>query len=402
MEKKSEKRFNRDLALKVGLLLFAIAIAVSPVMFLSARSNLPINTVDASNQTTLAPKKYIRVDLNDRPLHSGAVPFTIGDRALVPLRKVAEAAGATVSWDKPSNSIKVVCGDKTIKLNIDKNKAYINDQETTLEVAPSCVNGVTLVPVNFIKDPLGINVNWDSQWQTLHVYTKDYVPSPPPHKVSQPQSFPILMYHELGDGPNNLYVRESEFREQMKYLKDNNYRVVTLSEAMRMLQDQESMDKVVALTFDDGYVSFLTIGWPILQQYDFHATLFVITYHTFLATHLNWDQINMMEADWNEIGSHTNNHPALSKISSFQLKEEVAGSKQLLESMLQVPCETFCYPGGDYNEAVVQAVRDAGYKFAVTTKPGRATLKEDVSLISRVRIPRGMSIQSYAYSLKEM
>lgn len=392
-----KKYSTGELVFRAGLMIFALVLALAPVYLLPAHSNRAVNTVNASDQAL--PVRYIRAILNGRPIHSNALPCMVGARSMVPLRLITQAAGASLKWDASTNNIEIVKGDKTIKMTVNNKKAYINDQEFTLEVAPRYVNGVTMAPVYFLKDPLELVVQWDETWRTLGISSKDYVPAPPAPKTSKAQSFPILMYHELGDGPNSLYVRESEFREQMKYLKDNNYRVVTLAEAERMLQNQESMDKVVALTFDDGYLSFYTVAWPILHEYDFHATVFVITYYAYLPGYLNWEQISTLEADWNEIGSHSVNHPSLSRVSKSQLQEEVAGSKQYTESYLHVPCESFCYPGGNYNNAVVQAVRDAGYKWAVTTKYGRASSKDDINLIPRIRIPRGMSLNAFAKSL---
>lgn len=387
-----------DLNFKLGLLLAALVMALSPVLFLPARHHQPVNTANASKQ--IRTVKYIRVMLNNSPLHADALPCIIDSSAMVPLRPLVLATGASVRWDPTRDAIEVTCDGKIIKMTVGKTRAYIGDREVDMQVAPQYMNGAALVPINFIKDPLKLNVSWDSTWRTLHLSTPGFTPPPEDAKVSQTQSFPILMYHEIGDGPNSLYVRESEFREQMKYLKDNNYRVVALTQAIHMLQNHESMQKVVALTFDDGYISFFTRAWPILHEYGFHATVFVIAYYSYLPNYLNWEQISMLESDWNEIGSHSENHPALSALGKSRLTDEVAGSKACIESHLQVPCESFCYPGGNYNQTVVQAVRDAGYKAAVTTKYGRASSNSDIYLIPRIRISRGISLNAFANSLK--
>jgi len=66
------------------------------------------------------------------------------------------------------------------------------------------------------------------------------------------------------------------------------------------------------------------------------------------------------------IGSHTVNHKILTKISNDELTEEVFGSKQLLESSLEIPINSFCYPRGRYNQKVINVVKEAGYTSART------------------------------------
>ena len=207
------------------------------------------------------------------------------------------------------------------------------------------------------------------------------------------------MYHEIGDGPNSLYVRDKEFSEQMKYLWENNYRVVTLSEGLRMLKAKENMSKVIAITFDDGYLSFYSKVWPILREYNFPATVFVITKNCDNHLYLNWEQLKFLQANWIEIGSHTQTHPALTQISHAAIVDEVVGSKAILDKNLVYPCQEFCYPTGVYNKEVVEVVNEAGYEVAVTVNYAKATRNNEDLLMPRIRIPRGISLQGFANSI---
>ena len=79
---------------------------------------------------------------------------------------------------------------------------------------------------------------------------------------------------------------------------------------------------------------------------------------------VSWEQLRELQASGFEIGSHTMNHPILSRIDPAQLPEEVAHSKKILEARLGTEVTTFCYPNSqaeDINETVVKAVREAGY-----------------------------------------
>jgi peptidoglycan/xylan/chitin deacetylase (PgdA/CDA1 family) len=86
----------------------------------------------------------------------------------------------------------------------------------------------------------------------------------------------------------------------------------------------------------------------------------------------------MMDAaqvrDWlaarHDIGSHTLSHPYLTKLPPAQAREEITASRKKLEDLFGRPVTHFCYPYGDWNEAVRDLVQAAGYKTACTTDPG--------------------------------
>lgn len=83
---------------------------------------------------------------------------------------------------------------------------------------------------------------------------------------------------------------------------------------------------------------------------------------------VTWEELNEMMESGIEIGSHTLNHPILSRLSSDALVDEIYESKNVLERQLGTPVYTFCYPNsgpGDINDQVIAAVADAGYIGAV-------------------------------------
>jgi peptidoglycan/xylan/chitin deacetylase (PgdA/CDA1 family) len=85
---------------------------------------------------------------------------------------------------------------------------------------------------------------------------------------------------------------------------------------------------------------------------------------------MNWQQLKQLHAEGHEIGSHSQTHPILPLVSDSRLQDEVAGSRQLLRQKLQFEIESFCYPNGDCDARVIQAVKVAGYRHAVTTRYG--------------------------------
>jgi len=99
---------------------------------------------------------------------------------------------------------------------------------------------------------------------------------------------------------------------------------------------------------------------------------------------VSWKQLKEMEEFGVEIGSHTVTHPILTTVDSEQLHRELKESRSRLETALGHRVTLFCYPNGSYDEHTRQAVADAGYRCAVTTKPilnGKVT---DPLTLSRV------------------
>lgn len=83
---------------------------------------------------------------------------------------------------------------------------------------------------------------------------------------------------------------------------------------------------------------------------------------------MTWDELQEMDKNGIEIGSHTMNHPILSRIGQEALTEELGTSKKTLEAKLGHGISTFCYPNsgpGDINETVIASVQEAGYSGAV-------------------------------------
>lgn len=83
---------------------------------------------------------------------------------------------------------------------------------------------------------------------------------------------------------------------------------------------------------------------------------------------MTWGNVREISEFGHEIGSHTLSHPILSQCSDQQLEREISMSKTILEDRLNVKVETLCYPNGDFDNRVINAAKNFGYKRAVTTR----------------------------------
>jgi peptidoglycan/xylan/chitin deacetylase (PgdA/CDA1 family) len=149
--------------------------------------------------------------------------------------------------------------------------------------------------------------------------------------------------------------------------------------------------RAVALTFDDGFENHYTNVLPVLRQYGFYATMFVITDRIGHRGYLSWDQVRKIEESGvAEIGSHSRSSRNLAgEVSDRVLNEEISGSKSILDSNLKNPTEFFAYPFGGYNNKVKELVRCAGYLCAVTVSSGGVLNNNDLFAIKRMAVSPG-------------
>lgn len=87
-------------------------------------------------------------------------PTIVGDRAMVPLRAVAEAIGAAVEWHDTSRTVSLRRGDHSCSLTIDQAAATIDGKQVHLDVPPQIQNNRTLAPLRFVAEGLGAQVTW--------------------------------------------------------------------------------------------------------------------------------------------------------------------------------------------------------------------------------------------------
>lgn len=237
----------------------------------------------------------------------------------------------------------------------------------------------------------------DLQFQAL-------LKSPPtkitPEKISSEASqekmtqVPILYYHSIMDEPGNeLRMPPEEFEEQMKYLSQNGYQVITLDQLYNALYNKGSLPaKPIAITFDDGYRDNFTNAFPIMQEYNFPGTAFMVSSYIDGEGFLTTDQLKQLEAAGWTIGGHTVNHTDLSLVSVEDVKEELKNSRNHLESLLGHPLKYIAYPYGAYNSTVMNLTQDDGYLAGFTTVRGWANPESDRYALKRIYCYANMGI----------
>ena len=221
-------------------------------------------------------------------------------------------------------------------------------------------------------------------------------------KESNPPMVHIFMYHVIDEGPNGLYVPETDFEEQIKLLSEQGYKSATLSQLPEILKGAKGKpgDKWVILTLDDGYVSLYDNAFPILKKYGFTATAFIITEMVDTPNHVTWEQLKELQRYGIEIGCHTETHPYLYNLEQKDQQREIAGAKEKLEQKLNIKVVSFSYPYGAYNDQVIEEVRKNGFTEAVTVNTGIFSPLDDAYTLPRVNIYGGMRLESLAQILR--
>jgi len=218
------------------------------------------------------------------------------------------------------------------------------------------------------------------------------------------------MYHYISDPPpdadsirRDLSVSPRDFEAQLAYLKAAGYTSITLGDLVGyLLMGNPLPPKPVLLTFDDGYIDNFLYAFPLLRQYGYSGTFFVITQlldeHN--ANYMSWEQVQLMAENGMAIESHSVSHEDLRTLGAAELKWQVQASREALEAHLHKPVRFFAYPFGHYNQTIIRAVQGAGYVAAVTTEAGVQHSAAALYGLDRIRIHGGTDLVKFKQTME--
>ncbi len=213
---------------------------------------------------------------------------------------------------------------------------------------------------------------------------------------------PVLMYHHIqtkeaatADKQTALTVYTDIFRNQMQYLKDRGYNIVTMNDLIGFFDSGAAIPpKSVLLTFDDGYQDFYTDAYPILSQLGFHATMFVPTGLMENPDYLTWSEISGMNGII-LFANHTWSHKNV-RVSTSTMQYEIStADTQLSQHGFNSP-KVFAYPYGLDTGKAESYLASLGYKAAFTTVSGNILCNKQRFALPRIRIGN-ISLSSYGF-----
>ncbi len=310
---------------------------------------------------------------------------------------------ATVSSDSTVAANTVINGDEPI-LNTGESDAAKNDTtapeeaETTAEAETTGVpdtsgqDETTIIPPLRIepavttKEPFEIP---EPSETTAHYITGSPETEPPEPETKYPVA---LMYHCVSEEPTTpntaLFVRPSDFEDQARAIVENGIDTLFADEF------GEVENTSVILTFDDGYEDNYTYMFPILKKYNIKATVYMIAYKIDMPGYLTTEQIKeMSDSGLVQFGSHTLDHPELTRLSESDIRTQLEGSKWLISRATGKPVTTVAYPSGKYNDKVMDIASEM-YEFAYTTDDD-PYIGQDPMALPRYAILRGETGRSF-------
>lgn len=223
------------------------------------------------------------------------------------------------------------------------------------------------------------------------------------------QLVPVLVYHNIGkEARGRLVLGVDAFAEQMKYLKANGYRVVSVADFVEWLTLKRQLPrKAVVLTFDDGYRSFREYAYPVLKELRFPATLFVYTDYVGAGrSALTWDELKALAAEGFEVQAHSKSHTDLRRgdhepeaLYARRMHAELTEPPRLLARSLGRPVTFLAYPYGRVDDGVLAKVRDQGYQAAFTVRRESNAAFVELLRISRSQVYSEMTLEQFAKNL---
>ena len=210
----------------------------------------------------------------------------------------------------------------------------------------------------------------------------------------------ILYYHRVAEDRDELAVSPRQFRLQMDYLEREGFRAISVAEAPALIERQSASDRVVVLSFDDGFLDVAENALPELEQRGFRATVFVATgvvegtarfswYRNRQPPVLGWsDIVELDQGGTLEFEAHTVTHPNLLTVEDDVARFEIEESKRTLEQKLGRRVDIFCYPAGRFGRREERLVREAGFRFATSCDPGVNTAATNPFALRRLLIDR--------------
>jgi peptidoglycan/xylan/chitin deacetylase (PgdA/CDA1 family) len=211
-----------------------------------------------------------------------------------------------------------------------------------------------------------------------------------------PQRPLILMYHSISSSSNKPDWRWSvslrNFNTQLDILASFGFEAITVSQ---LFETVPLPSKAVVITFDDGYADNQQAYKALLKR-NMKATWYVVS--NSIDSKAKWStdapasqmlsaiQLKEYVANGMEVGSHSHSHQVMTLLDTTDQEYELRHSKELLEDIIAKPVTSFCYPYGEFDEALTRCVRSCGYTNACTTQSGWALASNEPFEAHRISI----------------
>jgi len=207
------------------------------------------------------------------------------------------------------------------------------------------------------------------------------------YEIPESVRIPILIYHHIRefsskDSENNrtFIVPESDFKNQMDYLKENGYTSLTFEDFKGVFAGKKRLpEKPVVITFDDGLKTQFESAYPVLKENHQKAVFFIFTNPISRSeNYMTWDDLKEMKEYGMEVGSHGHYHSNFTKlVTEKEWEREINKNRELIKENLGEYPDSLAYPFGAYNDNVIQYIKENDYEFARAITHGKVHTQKD-------------------------
>ena len=230
---------------------------------------------------------------------------------------------------------------------------------------------------------------------------------------------PIILYHRLvsraaveqGLVPDNEMIwvsYDTRFAEQMRYLHAAGFTTLDMDDYLQVRAGRLPIPaKPVIVTFDDGYLSTYTMGFPVLRSLGQKAVVFVAPEPSQVDQEavkgvdgfLNGEQMRELASHGVSVQSHTLTHCILSELPDGDASRELTESRVRIAEMTGAAVEHIAIPCSGYSRRVWKLTKAAGYKTACCNNKGSSNGWSDPLALPRIVIERDMTVEEFAQAL---
>lgn len=306
------------------------------------------------------------------------------------------------------------------------------------ELLPALIGRIKWIPIRIASHVHGyanieykngtIKIGRDTSYISINVGEKKSVrKETEPVRTSEPlllngqtklsrveAGIPVLMYHHFAHKivNNRTTVQPDEFREQLKYLKDQGYTTITTGDLHEYMEGKLKLpEKPVLITMDDGYTSNYEFAYPVLKELKMKATIFIVTNEmgntALYNPHFSWEEAKEMEdSGWVDIESHTHAcHFKDGELAALRspingetqmqfenrIKRDLIESRELIRKHLGKESYALAYPYGAYSATTLKVAGEAGFKVAFRVKEGPVFKDSPPFELNRINVGHGVN-----------
>ncbi len=232
----------------------------------------------------------------------------------------------------------------------------------------------------------------------------------------------VLCYHNIATPTEKANFPEEadwtittdNFKEQLDYLKNNNYKTLTMDEFYNWKMGNLDLPyKSVLITFDDGFLSNYEYAFNLLKDYNMNATVFVVgsfidastsaTWDGNIKTYMTKDILNNLKNEFPNIEIYSHSYNLHFQGAINQDRDTLIDDIKSFDNFYG-DTDIFCYPFGQYNDNIESALKDCGYKMAFKYGPNsvdykKACRSDDIFEVPRLNVSHGMSVFRFGLRL---